>query len=189
MFAVGGLVLAIICRQLSTNFYQGYTLLPSRIDTPMVGFLIAWLHQYPQFRDWISKHLSWMWGSLSVLVFASILFYIKSDPGIFGHTLLAMVFGLMVIIALYSKKGLYVKLLSVPFLLEMGKLSYFIYLYHMIINGLLHLLLLRQLVPAFDGYQSITITVAAFIITCLLAVLSFRFLEKPVIQYSHQFKY
>lgn len=188
MLAVAGIILAIIARIFATNFHQDYTLLACRIDSPMIGFLLAWLHQFTSFREWVSKHLSWAWASLGLLISLSAVLYIKSDPGIYGHTLLGAVFGLIVLIVLNTQGG-FTKILSAPWLLETGKLSYFIYLYHQLINGLLHLLLLKHLSPVLDSYKAIAVTLASLLITYILAAASYKYLEKPIINYSHQFKY
>ena len=189
LLAVFGIIIAILCRSIAANFFEGYVLLSSRIDSPMIGFLLAWLHQSQSFRNWIARNMAWVWAILGGLVIICGLIYTRTDPGIFGHTLLGLLFGLIVIIALYSRKNVFTTLLSNTFLVETGKLSYFLYLYHQLINGLLHLLLLKHLAPALDSYQAIGVTIVSLLITAFLSVVSFKFLEKPLINYSHRYKY
>ena len=188
MLAVAGIAIAIISRALSENFYQAYTLLPSRIDSPMIGLFLAWLHQYPSCKNWITKNIFVLWTAFAVLICFCAWLYSQTDPDIYGHTLLGILFGILVTIAIYSKNS-FTNMLSAPILLEVGRLSYFIYLYHQIINGLLHLYFLKQLVPVLDSYKAILTTVVSLLVTYLLARLSFKYIESPVIRYSHSYKY
>lgn len=189
ILAVAGIIIAIVARGTASNYYSGYVLLTSRLDSPMMGFLLAWLHQYQSFRDWISKKLVWVAGLLIIMAILCWRFYAEPHPGILGHTLVGFTFALVVILAIYSKNILLGNMLSNAFLIEMGKLSYFIYLYHQFVNGLLHLVFLKQRNPILDSYAAIGLTVISFVITYLLAALSFKFIEKPAINYSHRFRY
>lgn len=189
MLAVAGIIIAILARHTASNYYSGYVLLTSRLDSPMMGFLLAWLHQYQTFREWIARHLWWVAGLLAMMAVVCWRFYAETHPGILGHTLVAFTFVLVVILAVYSKNILLAKMLSNAFLLEMGKLSYFIYLYHQFVNGLLHLVFLKQRTPILDSYLSIGVTVISLVITYLMAMLSFKFIERPAIGYSHRFRY
>ena len=184
-----GCLVALYSRYLSVNFYQGYVLLPSRLDSPMIGFLLAMLHQKEGFRTWMSGHLSTIYGLLVAMVIFCGAAYAFSDPGIFSHFLLAIIFALVVAIGLYSKDGLFVRFFSAPLLVYIGKLSYFVYLFHQLINGLLHLVVLKQLKPMILGYSSIWMTLLALVITFVLAEISFRYFESPIIRFSHRFRY
>lgn len=74
-------------------------------------------------------------------------------------------------------------------LVFMGSISYFFYLFHQLINGLFHLLILNQKIPVIIGAPSVLVSMAAFVVTLILAVLSKRFIEQPLINASHQFLY
>lgn len=189
ILALAGILLAIVSRSLATNFYQGYTLLPSRMDSPMIGLLLAWLHQKSDFRNWMKHHVGYLWIILGGLLLASAGLYVKSEPGIFGHTLLGLLFGLFVAIAIYGDTPLLKRILTNKFLVEMGRVSYFMYLFHQLVNGLLHLVLLHQQSPVLDSYRAILVTAGAFLLTYLLAVVSFKYFEKPLINLGHQYRY
>ena len=189
ILVAAGCIMAIISRHLSTNFYEGYVLLTSRIDSPMTGILLAWLHQKSSYRNWVSGHMNVIYLLLLIMTVCCGLLYVYSDPAIYGHTLLGILFGLIMTISLYSKKSMFLSVLSWPGLIQLGKYSYFIYLFHQFVNGFLHLVILKQLIPSIANYQSVWLTVASFVITYILAILSFKWLEKPFINFSHRFAY
>jgi len=183
------LLIAPLSRYLSVNWYQTYVLLSSRIDSPGCGFLLAWILQKKHFTAYISRHInSIKWSTALVFLIAAFL-YAKVDVGVFNHSLIAVSFTLLLLVVLFTEQTWIGKILSNRLLVKIGGLSYFIYLYHQLVNGLLHLGLLKQKMPILNNGYAVLITVSAFIITCLLAILSFRFIEKPLIQYSHTYKY
>ncbi|MBX2924887.1 MAG: acyltransferase [Chitinophagaceae bacterium] len=181
--------IAPLSRYLSTNWYQQYTLLSSRIDSPAMGVLIAYLNSKDFFRNFVKSNLQVVkLISSALFVFAGAIYFF-SDPGIFNHTLIASCFGSVVIVILYIKKGFLYKVLTNPILLEIGKLSYFIYLFHQLINGMTHLVFLNHKQPILDNLQAVVLTVLSLFITYALSKLSFRYLEKPLINLGHSFKY
>lgn len=188
-FIIFCLVMAPISRLLSVNWYQKYTLLTSRIDSPVMGLLVAYLMQQKGFVMFIKNNLTRVKiFSVSFLVAAGLL-YVFFNTGIFNHTIIALNFAVILIISLFTTEGPYYKILTSKPLLRIGMLSYFIYLFHQLVNGMLHLVFLQQKTPMLDGLTAKFITVTALIITWLLAELSYKYFEKPLIGFSHSFKY
>jgi peptidoglycan/LPS O-acetylase OafA/YrhL len=188
-YIIGGFViLAIISRSLATNWYQEYTLLPCRIDSPIMGFCIAYLLQYDKISGYISRNiLKFQLGLLfiGVPVFAAV--YYRS--GHFNHTLIALFCAFVLLIVRFSTTGWLYKLLTWrPFIL-IGRYSYFIYLYHQLVNGLMQLYILGNKKPLLLGTNEYLVMFASLAITYLLSVISFRYFEKPLINYSHTYKY
>jgi peptidoglycan/LPS O-acetylase OafA/YrhL len=71
---------------------------------------------------------------------------------------------------------------------EVGRISYCVYLIHLPVLWVLHRLLLGG-DPRFDNWPAIGLTVAAFAATLLIAELSWRYFEHPLIRRGHAFKY
>jgi peptidoglycan/LPS O-acetylase OafA/YrhL len=183
------IALAPISRSFASNWYQEYTYLINRIDSPAFGFLLAWLLNKEACQDFIKVHIRLIqWGSLFVFIFSAVL-YVKMDVGVFNHTIIAANFTLLLLIVLFTEDSWIGKMLSNRILMVVGVLSYFLYLFHQIINGLLHHIILRQPVPVLVGYESILVTLGAMALTFVLAVVSYRYIEKPLIKYSHSYSY
>jgi len=86
------------------------------------------------------------------------------------------------LIALNLRPGLYSKLFSLPPLPWLGRISYGVYIFHILLQPFFSRLA-RQLAHAGSGelYQTVRL-VAALAVTLPLAWLSFRFLERPLLQ-------
>ena len=80
------------------------------------------------------------------------------------------------------------KILSNPVLRKIGELSYFVYLFHTPVSYSIRLLL-----GTFDflplGYMWLFETFLTLVVTFLLAAASWRYIERPLIQYGHTFRY
>jgi peptidoglycan/LPS O-acetylase OafA/YrhL len=99
-----------------------------------------------------------------------------------------LIFSLILIIVL-NTQGLLFKILSSRLFVFIGSISYFLYLYHQLVNGVLHLWLLNQKIPLLESSLDLWVTMLAFILTIALASVSYRYLEKPMVSYSHIYKY
>jgi peptidoglycan/LPS O-acetylase OafA/YrhL len=187
-FIIFCLILAPMSRLLANNWYEKYTLLPSRIDSPVMGFLLAYLLSNPVVNEWIVGKIQTVKIIAFLLLFFSIFIYIFSDIGVFNHTVIALIFSLILIIVL-NTQGLLFKILSSRLFVFIGSISYFLYLYHQLVNGVLHLWLLNQKIPLLESSLDLWVTMLAFILTIALASVSYRYLEKPMVSYSHIYKY
>ncbi|MGN6436116.1 MAG: acyltransferase family protein [Agriterribacter sp.] len=183
------LIVAPVSRHLSPNWYQEYTLLSSRIDSPAIGVLLACINYQARFKNFIQQNLTAIkFGTFALFSMAAIL-YIFADPGMFNHTIIAICFGCTLLIVLYSNSGVIYKILTTKVLLEVGKLSYFIYLFHQLINGIFHLVFLSHNKPVLDDSWAVAVSCLALFVTYILAKCSFRFFEGPLIKLGHAFKY
>jgi peptidoglycan/LPS O-acetylase OafA/YrhL len=183
------IALAIVTRSLATNWYQEYTLLPCRIDTPIIGFMVAYLLQYDSIVSFIRKHLSKIKFSflfIFVPLTGSAIFF---DSGHLNHTIIAIFFAAVLLIVRFTVKGMLYNILTYKPLLLIGRYSYFIYLYHQLINGLLHLHILGHKKQMLFDANSYLVTGASLVIVYVLSAFSFRYFEKPLIDYSHRYKY
>jgi peptidoglycan/LPS O-acetylase OafA/YrhL len=103
---------------------------------------------------------------------------------IWGYTLLNYFFAL--IIQVVARQGMFNAFLEMPAMQYLGKISYGLYVYHYPIvwfSGRV-----RDLIPAMsETVAKPVIAVIAFIFTLLAAALSYRFLEKPMLNLKDRF--
>jgi peptidoglycan/LPS O-acetylase OafA/YrhL len=62
------------------------------------------------------------------------------------------------------------------------------FLMHMVVNCMVHGLIVGNN-GEIRGFSDFAVTILAFVVTWLLAVLSWRFLEMPIIRWGHSFRY
>jgi peptidoglycan/LPS O-acetylase OafA/YrhL len=90
--------------------------------------------------------------------------------------------------AIMVPNGLWASVCRWPFLLELGRVSYCLYVIHVAVNLICHELLLRQS-PRFMDWPSMGVTILAALLTFGLAKLSWRFLEHPLLRRGHAYQY
>lgn len=183
------LCLAPVSRYFSQNWYQQYTLLTSRIDSPAVGLLLAYILQRNYIENFITEHLAKFRLLSLALIGVSCIIYFFCDVGVFNHTIIAVIFGLIILITIYTQNGGYYKFITMKPLLFVGGISYFVYLFHLHILYLFHYLFLDHATPQMVALPDIIATIAAFLVTLFLGYTSFKYIEHPLIAWSHRFKY
>ncbi len=186
LFCLMCVVFAPIYRANSDNWYQSYTHFLSRIDSPCFGVMLAIFTKNKEFAAEIRKYAVYILLILVCMIVAFVFFGFKS----LNHSLIALIFMFVTAVTIRLREGqMLYKLLASKFLQLMGRYSYFIYLYHILINGLLFLLLTRYTNATIENVYGYLITILSFIATCLLAHFSYYLIESRMISWSHRFKY
>ena len=72
--------------------------------------------------------------------------------------------------------------------MELGKVSYCIYVIHEVVNLLCHFFLLHD-VPKFVSWRAVAVTLLAAFVTYGIARLSWISLEYPMLRHGHRYKY
>jgi peptidoglycan/LPS O-acetylase OafA/YrhL len=108
---------------------------------------------------------------------------------LWGYTFLGLFYASGVMLVLGGHAPRFAAVLRHPFLVRVGLISYGVYLLHESVNGALHSLLLRAR-PRFDTPAEMAVTTLAFGVTLAAAELSWRWFEKPFVDWSHRrFRY
>jgi peptidoglycan/LPS O-acetylase OafA/YrhL len=183
------LIVAPICRHLSANWYQQYTLLLCRIDAPAMGFLIAYLLQNEKIKIFLFKNLKSVKYLTVFLILVSVVLYKYSDVDVFNHSIISTIFGFTIFIIVHTESGFVFKFTTSKVLVFLGGISYFVYLYHLLILHVFHFIFLNHSAPQMKTVADCLLTISALFTTILFAMVSFRFLERPLIAWSHKFKY
>lgn len=188
------IVTAPLCRVallLSTgHFLSVYVLLPARWDALAIGVLGACAVESARGRAWLSAHPEWIKRALMTL--GAILLMLQAF-GVFsrseltfaalGFTLVALFSLSLILAALFLDNGLSRALARSRVLIRLGIVSYGIYLIHMPVLGLAHLLCAHQ-DPRLATFQDAGVNALAAALTIGLAILSWRYFEAPILARS-----
>ena len=183
--AFGIVVAAPVLRAIFTPAFSSqwpiYTLTPFRADTLACGALIAlltqddnlWMERNHGRAAWFTRAAAAIFIMLSALhsfrwTANGVLFNVA------GYSLLTAIFGGTVVYVLGAQRGIVHSILSTKSLGYLGLISYTFYLYHWGV-----LLLLEQ-----HTHLSLFVYPLSFILTVLMAAISWHFFESPILRMS-----
>jgi peptidoglycan/LPS O-acetylase OafA/YrhL len=215
-FCIALLVLSPIVRiwilQSTGNPALTLATLPGQCDALALGALIAVLERTPTVMRWINARASTYfypdtfrkrWSAYLVVLSFIPLFAIVAAtgwsayaspyiwlnaPGNFAFiTLLSLFFAALLLLGLNEATPL-AKLLGSRFMTHIGRISYGIYLYHMLTFYFCDQLMIK-LAPLMGKGLSLYLTGAAlkFTVTYVVALLSYRYVELPFLQLKSKF--
>lgn len=169
--------------------FYGYVFTPWRFDASFLGVLLAFLEvRHPHLLDRLRPYrwvLRWLFFGMLIL------FVVQSfqEPlGSLDHLFfLALFYGTLLLLLLVRDEG-FLGVFQHPGLRRLGLISYSVYLFHQLVNFFLHDVFFGQ-VPRFQDANTIAVTLLAFGLTLGVALVTYRFIEKPWMAWGHRFKY
>jgi peptidoglycan/LPS O-acetylase OafA/YrhL len=168
--------------------------MPSRADELALGMLVATLWVNPQSKRRLQERVGLSYAGLfscAMALLAMSYWIMKADSFVtatVGRTVIGFFFAFLMIISLTDKEGLLAKIFRWRPLRELGKVSYCVYIIHRAVNWALFRLVLH-VDPRFDSWRAIGVTSLSFLITMILAELSWRYFENPLIHRGHRYLY
>jgi peptidoglycan/LPS O-acetylase OafA/YrhL len=188
---VGGIVVAPVLRDVFTrvlvDWYSGYVLMPSRMDSLMFGVVVALI-----VRNGYALQLAYRFRFLLDLVGLACLYAIITNyafdfwPSLGMAPLKQSAFALMwaiVILRIFTyKRSMFNKIWRWPLLAKIGLISYALYMYHQAVNGLVHGVLFNQ-EPQISTPVQLIAALAVIAISVGFATLSYRYFEMPIRRY------
>lgn len=161
-----------------------HVLLPCRMDSLAIGFLVALAVRDGRAHSWLSRNLGALYLLFALLIVLIAVFVLRSwGLGHFfmqtiGLSVLALFYGVFLLIALSETRGPIAWLTNLAGLRRLGIWSYCIYLIHGFIPPAL-----------FGAYgASAEMLVVAIAVLLLAAFLSWRYVESPLISLGHHQK-
>jgi peptidoglycan/LPS O-acetylase OafA/YrhL len=187
-----GIVLAPICRSLIFPDLGLYVLLPARMDSLLIGVLIAHYH----LKGTLKKKLNNKETPLSFLLaicFIVLLICgkITGYPGCGAallHSILMVFYGLLLVIVLIANtKSYFIRFLSNPVMSFIARISFMIYLTHQIFNQLLHQMILHTTLPGMTNFNGVLVTLLSLITTLLFSTISYYSFESPMLNIGKKY--
>jgi peptidoglycan/LPS O-acetylase OafA/YrhL len=178
-FVVG----APVFRSFTPNWYMEYTHLLSRVDALFLGVILA-IVKSDEKRYLPLFSSMWFLSAILIVLLCTYLFISKS----INHTLISFFFFIVLKLTFTDRKRKF-NFLHSPFFAFVGRLSFFIYLFHQLINGLMFVIFQNGKSPNLNNAESYLIEILSISITFILAVISDRILESRLIKFGKRFQY
>ncbi len=196
---LGLIVAATVLRVVSvilfpTAWMAIYTLTPMRMDLLAMGGLIAWAVRAEAARPFfvqLGRHWT-LWLASASALWLAIAAHIPEQGSPFlvylGYPLLTVGYGLLVAIVAGVRPPALLAVLRFAPIVSLGRYSYFIYLWHMLIGAGVFTLLHGPRMPlgSPQAWLAVAVAIAA---TWVAAAGSFRFFESPLIALGHRHRY
>jgi peptidoglycan/LPS O-acetylase OafA/YrhL len=171
-----------------------YVLTVCRADALAIGVLLAVGWRDKQWKPWMLRHLRGVYGALGLLSLG--IFYLmvagKSQYSyamtVWGYSCIDTFFAGLLILALMAPGGIWAGICTWRPLIEIGGISYCIYIIHAAVDAVCHSALSSS-PNGISTLSSFVATVIAAGITWLLAKISWRYLESPMIRLGHRYVY
>jgi peptidoglycan/LPS O-acetylase OafA/YrhL len=176
------------------HFLSSYVLMPFRADALLLGVLCAWAVRQPDIARLLERKRSllfaafWLLLAGSVALAAQYQFFFHPMMMLVGFTWLALLYATALLLAVSNQESPLKRVLRLPVLRKLGDIAFGVYLLHVPIAGLLHLWI-YDAVPKIETPAQFGVTLAAFVLTIIVARASFVFFEKPIIRFGHRFKF
>ncbi|HUJ30307.1 MAG TPA: acyltransferase [Candidatus Acidoferrum sp.] len=172
----------------------GYALMPSRADGLAVGMLVALLWRNDRARAWLGARWPALYWVFAVFFagFIALNFFSPSHDSVFtqtaGFSWLAIFFALLIILALVKSDGPIASFARIGWLREFGRVSYCLYIIHLAVNRICQSILVGSQTNTSD-WRAVAVPIVALVAAFVIARLSWTYLERPMLQRGHAFKY
>ena len=169
-------------------------IMPARADSLAMGALAAAAWRSPAGKAWLRGNIrSIYWAAgLFLAGFALLWRYDPSSESFgvasFGFTWIAIFYALLVLIVLAASTGWLAGAMRVRWLRDVGRVSYCMYVIHLIVDLFLHAVFLHSR-PRITTWQGAGVSLLAAVATYMLSRLSWAVFEGPLVRIGHRFRY
>jgi peptidoglycan/LPS O-acetylase OafA/YrhL len=169
-----------------------YVATPMRADGLALGALIAIALRDEVWRTRIAEHVNWLYAcAVSFLGCIAWLVVDTAAPqkkAIWLFSLMALLFASIVLLALMRPQSAWARLCRNSALRRLGGISYCIYVTHLAVFTVCEQVFIPQYAET-HVYAALLRILLAGAITWMIAKMSWRFLESPLIRRGHAYKY
>ena len=169
-------------------------LLPCRADALLMGVIVAWAMGSESARRLLKSNrpllrsLSTGLAVLFVALSAGNYDFISWVMTPFGYSIVALFYAVILLRVLVDESPLLNRTLTYPPLRKLGRISYFVYLFHQPVTYLLHGYLRHQ-PPQLTVAPDYLVTLLAAVLVIVLGLLSLRWIEGPLLAIGHRYAF
>jgi peptidoglycan/LPS O-acetylase OafA/YrhL len=171
-----------------------YVLTVCRADALAMGVLLAVGWRDALWRAWIQCHLGKLYVFLGLLSLGILYLMVAGKSpyslamSVWGYSVVDAFYAGVLVLALVAPKGIWSGICTWRPLIEIGGISYCVYIIHSVVNDVCHRAL-SSVPSGISTPSSFVATLIAVGITWLLAKTSWRYLEHPMIRLGHRYIY
>lgn len=176
------------------NWTSRFVLMPCRADALLLGVLAAILLRDARWRAWIQRNGFGLALLISALLFGLGFLTLRSAHVAarlmqsVGYTWLALFYVSVLVFALTKPESILSRVLRAKWMGWLGAIAYGTYLLHQPILGMLFGSIWGH-DPLIIGGHTLLTVVMALVVTFVIARLSWRYFEQPLIRTGHRSKY
>jgi peptidoglycan/LPS O-acetylase OafA/YrhL len=166
------------------------------MDAFALGMLAAWAVRSTAARAWLARRIVRWWLPFAVLApVLLVLTFARAPQGawalsLYGYPTLALFFAWSVYVAVVIRPAALISVLEWGPLVNLGRLSYFIYLWHaVVLNIVIWRLLRTREAVSLDGLPSLGAIAVAVALTWALAAVSWKLFEGPLVRLGQRLRY
>lgn len=194
LIAFSPVLRAVICELLAGQPNAVLLWTPCRADQLALGVLLAVIWATPDAKNWVVSRISsvyWVVGltGAGILVFEYLFdAQVKHTYALvmaFERSFVGLFFASLLVVALTRKESHFAKLTRAAFLRRLGRISYCVYIIHLAMKWVAsHVLFHKD--PEFTDWRYLFVVVLGLALTWIVAELSWRFIEDPLIHRGHR---
>lgn len=196
---MSGICLAPMLRTLALQIAPGhwvapFVLLPCRADALLLGVLVAILVRDEDCRQLFSNSRRYFVIALALLSFGlavlALRFYEQFGPVMqtIGYSWVALFYATFLLFVLTCSPGWIRSVLRNPALKWLGGIAYAVYLFHQGLQGFVFAIFLHTR-PHLNSMRDLLAILGSLAITLLLAALSWRYFESPLLRLGQSRRY
>lgn len=166
----------------------------TRADVLAVGALAALYWREESARAWLQSHSGWIYGALGILFLCFAAFW-KWAPGqrgfpmeAAGYSVVVLFYVTLLLVAISIPEGLVGSVCRWSFLSQLGAVSYCMYLIHLVVDVACHAVILHA-TPKTSNPRAAAVTIFAAMLTFVIAKISWKIFEEPLLKWGHAFRY
>jgi peptidoglycan/LPS O-acetylase OafA/YrhL len=175
--------------------WAGYVLLPCRWDSLFLGVLGAWLTRQPNFFRGLREQQWFIYALMGVMAAGIVVLRVVKQGNLMylgmhllGFLWLAIFYLALILLALTTGNRWVKAFFKIRVLGWLGTISYGVYIIHQPVAWLFHILL-GSGTPRLVTARDLGITSLALVTSLLLASLSWRFFESPLVAWGRKQTY
>jgi peptidoglycan/LPS O-acetylase OafA/YrhL len=168
-----------------------FVLLPCRMDSLLLGVLGAWIYRRPSMMERMKENIAYLYAALGVFGAGILVFSIAQIGNgtlamlSFGYTWIALSYLLLIFVCLLTKNRVVKTIATLWPLRLLGYISYFVYLFHQLVHGIVHYIICDA-IPNHGDLAGLGATAISIAATFILGSISYFFLEQPMVKHGRK---
>ena len=173
--------------------YANYVWMPCRADSLSLGILCALVIRSNVTKQLLIRRFQWLRAFVLFMFFSLVLLSRVGSPFsgpmvTYGYSCLALFYAACLLVAVLNPNGLLGRVFALKVLRHLGSLAYFTYLFHLPVMEMCRRVLALHFSYDYEPVR-FTSAITGVGLTLVLASLSFRYFEGPLLRRGHRHRY